>query len=88
MWPDCIVTGVRGELRTAQTKNRTVQNIIIYIYISKVQTDNNQEAGEHIPSSEWVRSLWRGSPGRQQADREQPDAKSKERRQVILPGQR
>ena len=44
--------------------------------------------GEHSPSSEWGRSLWRGNPDRQQADRERADAKSKDRRQVRLPGQR
>ena len=42
--------------------------------------------GEHSLSSEWGRSLRRGSPGRLQAARERADAKSKDRRQVRLLG--
>ena len=45
-------------------------------------------AGKHSLSSEWGRSLWRGCPGRQRADRERTEAKFKDRRQVRWLGQR
>ena len=45
-------------------------------------SDDNQEAWRRSPSSEWSRSLLGWRPDRQQVDRERPDVKFKDRKQV------